>query len=164
MAAMMPGNGPKNGPKNGPRNGDAPGDELTKADYERLSAFRYVVRKFLAFSAEAAEGAGLTAQQHQALLTIKGFPGREEVTIGELAERLALRHHSTVGLVDRLALRGLVNRRSDPNDRRSVLVTLTGEASVLLARLSRVHREELAHLSPTLIGLLEELVSPAVVK
>lgn len=139
-------------------------DELTKADYERLSAFRYVLRRFLAFSAAAAETAGLTAQQHQALLTIKGFPGREEVTIGELAERLTLRHHSTVGLVDRLALRGLVNRRSDPDDRRAVLVSLTPEATTLLAKLSRAHREELAHLSPTLIGLLEELVAPVTAK
>jgi DNA-binding MarR family transcriptional regulator len=132
----------------------------TKADYERLSAFRYVLGRFLAFSGEAAEAAGLTPQQHQALLAIKGYPGREEVTVGELAERLGLRHHSAVGLVDRLAARGLVERRAGTTDRRSVLIVLTSEADTVLAGLSRVHHQELKRLSPMLMVLLGDLAAP----
>ncbi len=134
-------------------------DELSKADYERLANFRYVLRQFLAFSGDAAEAAGVTPQQHQALLAIKGHPGREEVTIGELAERLGLRHHSAVGLVDRLATRGLVERRAGRADRRSVSIVLTGEAEALLAGLSRAHRQELKRLSPTLMRLLGDLAT-----
>jgi DNA-binding MarR family transcriptional regulator len=135
------------------------GQELGKADYERLSAFRYELGRFLAFSRSAAEAAGLTPQQHQALLAIKGYPGKDEITIGELAERLGLKHHSAVGLVDRLAARNLVRRRADDADRRAVLVALTVEADTLLAGLSRVHRRELARLSPTLTRLLGELAA-----
>ncbi len=126
----------------------------TKADYERLAAFRYALNRFLAFSGDAAEAAGMTPQQHQALLAIKGFPGREDVTVGELAERLGLRHHSAVGLIDRLVARGFVQRRTSEADRRSVLIALTPEAETLLAGLSRTHRQELKRLSPTLMRLL----------
>ncbi len=133
-------------------------NELTKADYEQLSAFRYALGRFLSFSAAAAEAAGVTPQQHQTLLAIKGYPGRVEITIGELAERLGLKHHSAVGLVDRLAARGLVCRRTDPASRRFVLIALTPEADTLLAGLSRAHRQELQQLLPTLTRLLKELV------
>jgi DNA-binding MarR family transcriptional regulator len=138
---------------------DAAHNGLDKADYERLSAFRYELGRFLAFSQAAAEAAGLTPQQHQALLAIKGYPGRDEVTIGELAERLGLKHHSAVGLVDRLAARGLVCRHAGSADRRAVLVALTDEAEALLAGLSRTHRRELARLSPVLTHLLQELAA-----
>ena len=134
--------------------------EPTKADYERLSAFRYVLGRFLAFSSAAAEADGLTPQQHQALLAIKGYPGREEVTVGELAERLGLRHHSAVGLIDRLVARGLVRRRASKADRRSVVIVLTPGAQAHLAGLSRAHRQELKRLSPTLMRLLNELAAP----
>ena len=79
---------------------------IVKADYEALAAFRHALREFLDFSQEAARRAGLTPQQHQALLAIKGYPGREVVTVSELAERLLLRHHSAVGLLDRLEILG----------------------------------------------------------
>ena len=72
---------------------------ITKAQYESLAALRYALRGFLRFSRDAARAAGIPPQQHQALLAIKGYPGREKVTIGELAERLHLRHHSAVWLV-----------------------------------------------------------------
>ena len=84
----------------------APSRPLTAADYERLAEFRYALRRFLVFSEEAAKGSGLTAQQHQALLAIKGF-GRSPITTGELAKRLAIRHHSAVGLIDRLVAKSL---------------------------------------------------------
>lgn len=130
---------------------------LSTADYRTLAQFRYLLRRFAAFSEEAAVGAGLTAQQHQALLAIKGFPGRDRATVGELAERLGVRHHSAVGLVDRLAARGLVRREVDPADRRQVLIRLTRRAEALLARLSLAHREELRRLAPLLRMLLDQL-------
>ena len=71
--------------------------QLSKSQYELLAAFRYALRQFLHFSEEAARAAGITPQQHQALLAVKGFPGRDCVTVGELAERLQLRHHSAAG-------------------------------------------------------------------
>src|ERR1700761_5506251 len=83
---------------------------LDKSQFETLAAFRYALRRFLHFSEEAAHAAGITPQQYQALLAIKGFPSREKVTVGELAERLQLRHHSAVGLVDRLVTEKLAHR------------------------------------------------------
>jgi DNA-binding CsgD family transcriptional regulator len=87
---------------------------LTKTEYELLAAFRYHLRQFLRFSEEAAQTAGLTPRQHQALLAIKGFPKRESVTIGELAEQLQIAHHTAVELVDRLAAQKLVERQDQP--------------------------------------------------
>jgi DNA-binding MarR family transcriptional regulator len=127
---------------------------LTKADYERLSEFRYLLRRFLEFSERAAEGTGLTAQQHQALLAIKGFAGRDYATTGELAERLCIRHHSAVGLIDRLVAKELVTRRIGTDDRRQVLIALTPVAETMLAGLSAAHRDELERLAPLLRDLL----------
>ncbi|TSD87263.1 MarR family transcriptional regulator [Mycobacterium sp. KBS0706] len=130
---------------------------LSKVDYEALAAFRHALRRFLDFSGEAAKEAGLTPQQHQALLAIKGFPDRDRVTIGELAEQLVQRHHSTVGLVDRLEALGLVRREADPADRRRALVALTDRAEAVLAGLSAIHRAELRRLGPSLAALLQRL-------
>ncbi len=138
------------GAKAGPRG-------LAKGDYETLAEFRYLLRRFGAFSEEAAREAGLTAQQHQALLAVKGFPGREAVAIGELADRLNLKHHSVVGLVDRLMRRGLIQRQQDAEDRRKVMVALTPQAEALLLQLSLAHRAELRRLAPLLHGLLQKL-------
>ena len=135
---------------------------LQKADYETLAELRYLLRRFLVFSENAAVATGLTAQQHQALLAIKGFPGREYVTTGELAERLCIRHHSAVGLIDRLASKGLVARRSGPDDRRQVLVELTPSAEILLLSLSVMHHEEIQRLAPLLQTLLGHFAEEAV--
>lgn len=132
---------------------------LAQEDYQTLAEFRYLLRQFGAFSEDAAREAGLTAQQHQALLAIKGFPERDEMTIGALAERLNLKHHSVVGLVDRLMRRGLIRRRHDEADRRRVLVGLTKEADDLLLGLTLAHRDELRRLAPLLQGLLRQLNS-----
>ncbi len=132
---------------------------LSKIDYESLSAFRYALRRFLRFSEEAAEAVGLTQQQHQALLAIKGFPGRERVTNGELAERLQVRHHSVVGLVNRLEAQGLIVREQGENDRREFYITLTERGAELLERLTAVHQEELRHVAPQLGAILEGLSS-----
>lgn len=132
---------------------------LAKNQYENLAAFRHALRKFIHFSEEAAQSAGVTPQQHQALLAIKGFPGRDHVTVGELAERLCLRHHSVVGLVDRLELQKLVARRASEEDRRRVLISLTSGGENMLAKLSAQHREELKRIGPELSQLLERLSS-----
>jgi DNA-binding MarR family transcriptional regulator len=131
--------------------------ELSKTEYELLASFRYALRQFLRFSEEAARGAGIEPQQHQALLAVKGFPGRDWVTIGELAERLQIRHHSAVGLVNRLVTQGLLARMAATADRRQVHVTLTEQGLALLAQLSAVHKEELWRLGPDLSLLLARL-------
>jgi DNA-binding MarR family transcriptional regulator len=128
---------------------------LSQSDYERLAEFRYVLRHFLIFSEDAAAAAGLTAQQHQALLAVKGFGDAAAITTGALAERLGIRHHSAVGLVDRLVAKTLIRRRRDVEDRRQVLITLTPTAERLLAQLSAAHRGELRRLAPLLRRLLD---------
>lgn len=127
---------------------------LNKGDYEALASFRLAMRRFLAFSQGAAEAAGLTVRQHQALLAIKGFPGGDAVTVGELAERLLIRHHSAVELADRLAQAGLVTREHDPLDRRRVLLSLTPMAEAKLHALSGAHLDELREMRPALARLL----------
>ncbi|RUV37317.1 helix-turn-helix domain-containing protein, partial [Mesorhizobium sp. M7A.F.Ca.MR.148.00.0.0] len=105
-----------------------PRPAISQADYQRLSEFRYLIRRFLEFSQVQAEDAGLTPRQHQALLAIKGFPGGGPVTVGDLAERLRIRHHSAVELVNRLGEAGLVTRDQDKDDHRRVLLQLTERA------------------------------------
>ena len=120
---------------------------VTKKEYETLAAFRYSLRHFLRFSESAAESAGLTSRQYQALLAIKGFPTRDCVTVGELAEQLQIAHHSAVGLVDRLALQNLVSREAGTADRRHVYVKLTTRGLEVLEELTSAHKEELKRLN-----------------
>jgi DNA-binding MarR family transcriptional regulator len=128
---------------------------LKAGDYRTLAEFRYLLRKFASFSEEAARAEGLTTQSHQALLAIQGHT--ERMTIGTLSERLNIRHHSAVGLVDRLAARRLVRRSRDSSDGRRVHVALRPKGLVLLARLSRVHRDELRRIGSTLKRLLAQV-------
>lgn len=130
---------------------------ITKAQYETLAAFRFALRQFLRFSEEAAHEAGVTPQQHQALLAIKGYPGRDYVSIRELAERLQIAHHSAVGLVDRLEVEKLIRREPSEEDRRRVMVTLTKQGEEILARLSATHREQLRRMGPDVAKLLNQL-------
>ncbi len=130
---------------------------ITKAQYVALAAFRYALRQFVHYSEQAAISAGLTPQQHQALLALKGFPGRDEITIGELAERLQIRHHSAVELVDRLAAEGLVRRQTSQVDRRQVRIALTARGLDFLERLSTSHKDELQRIAPSLRRILDEL-------
>ncbi len=130
---------------------------ITKKEYENLAAFRYALRQFLHFSEEAAQSVGLTPQQHQALLSVKGFPGRDEITIKELAERMQIRHHSAVGLVNRLVAQGLLKRQQSITDRRQVYVKLSEQGLSLLEQLSSIHKEELRRILPELHSLMEQL-------
>ena len=133
--------------------------QLIKSEYETLAAFRYALRRFIRFSEEAAQAAGITAQQYQALLAIKGFPARDRITVGELAERLQLRHHSAVGLIDRLVAEKLAAREPSAKDRRQVLVQLTRRGEGILEQLASVHREQLRRIGPEISQLLERLNS-----
>ena len=134
---------------------------FSKDDYETLAEFRYALRCFLHFSENAAETVGLTLQQHQALLFIIGNPGKEQLTIGELAERLQIRHHSAGGLVNRLEEQGLVERIPNEEDRRQVFIGLTNKGVGLLESLSSMHREELRHMGPQLCSMLEQITKLA---
>ena len=119
---------------------------LSKAEYQLLAAFRYALRRFLHFSEESARAVGIEPQQHQALLAIKGFPERDRVTIGELAERLQVKHHSAVELAGRLVANGLAAREVASADRRQVYLTLTPHGEAVLEQLAAAHREELRRL------------------
>lgn len=130
---------------------------ITQTQYEDLASFRFALRQFLRFSENAAQASGVTPQQHQALLAIKGFPGRARVTVGELAERLQTAHHSTVGLIDRLTLEKWVKREASKEDRRQVFVVLTKKGERLLESLSAIHHEELRRVGPEIRELLGRL-------
>jgi len=130
---------------------------VTAKDYEALAAFRRALRGFLAFSEAAARNSGLTAQQHQAILAIKGNPDPGPMTIGELADHLMVRHNSAVELVDRLVKADLVLRTESADDRRRVGLTLTARADAILAELSAIHLEELKNSRALLAQLLERL-------
>jgi len=129
--------------------------KLAAADYRNLAEFRFLLRRFLVFSEDAARAAGLAPQQHQALLAIKGFGGAP--TIGDLAEQLVIKHHSAVGLVDRLVKAGYLKRAQDRSDRRRVTLALTASGEKLLADLSSTHRDELRMLTPSLKALFAKL-------
>lgn len=126
----------------------------THEDYERLAAFRHALRCFMEFSQEAARTAGLTPQQHQALLAIKGMPSGRDVTVGDLASQLLVRHHSAVELVDRLEQNGLLRRHSDSDDARRSLLALTPKAEAALLELSAAHLDELSRIGPQLSEML----------
>lgn len=132
---------------------------LSRSDYEGLAAFRQSLRRFLAVAEAHAREAGLTPQQHQALLSIKGgFPGRSEISIGDLAHHLLLRNHSAVELVARLVAGGLVEREPSAADRRRICVRLTTQGESLLARVSGANLIELeasAHLMGAFLASLE---------
>ena len=119
---------------------------LTKQDYESLAAFRAAIRRFARFSEEGARNVGITPQQHQAMLAIMGQAGKSWASIAEIADFLQLRHHTTVGLVDRCAAAGLLARGPDADDRRQVRVTLTPKGEEILRDLSQRNLTELKNL------------------
>jgi DNA-binding MarR family transcriptional regulator len=128
--------------------------QLTHEDFEHLLAFRTSLRKFQRWSEDQANAAGLTHVQHQLLVAIKGHPGDQPPTVGDLSGYLLQRHHSTVELVDRAVAAGLVRRVSDANDGRVVRVKLTPLGERRLAALTPAHLEELHLLAKSLNELL----------
>jgi DNA-binding MarR family transcriptional regulator len=135
--------------------------EVGAADYQALAEFRYQIRQFIRFSELAAKSAGLEPRQHQLLLALKGLPTGKDATITYVADRLQVRHHSAVGLVDRLAQRGLVERERNDDDRRQVLVHLTAHGEEMLRELSAHHVAELRATAPGLVQSLEALTAGA---
>lgn len=126
-----------------------PAVPLGKHQYEALSEFRYQLRRFLHFSETAARDAGLTPLQYLLLLHIRGFPGREWATVGELAERLQMQHHGAVALLTRCEEQGLVERRRSDTDRRKVEIHLTATGARHLEHLAAMHEAELRSLQST---------------
>jgi len=131
--------------------------QLTRDDFEHLLAFRTSLRRFQRWSEDQAKEAGLTHVQHPLLVAIKGHPGSEPPTVGELADYLLLRHHSTVELVDRAEAAGLVRRVTDARDGRLARVRLTGRGDRILTQLTPSHLVELHSLA----AILDELVAAA---
>ena len=122
---------------------------MSKAELEKLAHFRYQLRRFLRFSEEVSRRNGITSLQYLLMLQIKGFPGREWATVGELAERLQAKHHGVVSLISRCEAAGLVRRSISSGDKRRVEVDLTRKGDQCLERLARLHRGELESLKGT---------------
>lgn len=127
-------------------------------DYQCLAELRYQIRRFLHFSEHAARAAGLEPHQHQLMLALKGLPQGVRPRIAELAERLQIRHHSTVELVNRLTAGGYVCRRRGGTDRREVLLSLTPKGEKVLRELSLHHKDELRARGPALVRTLRAIM------
>jgi len=127
-------------------------------NYKAMAELRYQIRRFLRFSENAARQAGIEPQQHQFLLAVRGLPDGLKPTIGVLAERMQLQHHSTVELIDRLVDTGFLFRLRSTDDRRQVLVKLTHDGEKLLQKLSLHHLQELQAAGPAFVKVLQSLI------
>jgi DNA-binding MarR family transcriptional regulator len=130
----------------------------TQPNFKAMAELRYQIRRFLRFSENAARQAGIEPQQHQLLLAVRGLPDALKPTIGVLAERMQLQHHSTVELIDRLVERGFLFRLRSTDDKRQVLVKLTHNGEEFLKRLSLHHLQELQSAGPTFVKVLQSLI------
>lgn len=133
---------------------------MTDADYVRLASFRHALRSYLNFSEVAASRIGLTGQQYQALLVVRAAPASGGRTVSELARQLLIKHHSAVGLVDRLVDQEYLVRKASREDARKVELRLTAKGTRVLGRLADIHRHELAHAGPQLTALLAQITHP----
>lgn len=129
-------------------------------NYRRLAALRYEIRRFLAFSEHAAREAGVEPQQHQLLLVLRGLPKQARPTIGTVAERLCVQHHTAVALANKLERLGFIRRERSSEDRREVLLRLTPDGAAILRKLSTLHQEQLRVVAPTMVTALQQLVEP----
>ena len=127
-------------------------------DFKAMAELRYQIRRFIRFSENAARQAGIEPQQHQLLLAIRGLPENLKPTIGILAERMQLQHHSTVELIDRLEERGFIIRLRASDDRRQVLVKLTAAGEEFLSKLSLHHLQEWQSAGPKLVKVLQAVI------
>jgi DNA-binding MarR family transcriptional regulator len=131
--------------------------KLTLTQYKALAEFRYQIRKYLHFSEEAVEAAGLERGQYQLMLAIKGIPDGLPPRIRDIANRMHIQHHSAVELINRLEAGGHVRRERGENDRREVLLELTPKGERMLGELAAHHHEELRTAAPRLIAALRRL-------
>jgi DNA-binding MarR family transcriptional regulator len=129
-------------------------------EYRALAQFRWRLRLFLSFSESTARAHGLEPQQHQVLLSLKGLEPEIEPTIQSIAERMCVKHHTAVELIDRLEGNGLVRRKKSDVDRRKSLVSLTAKGERLLAKLTMLHKDELLDEAPKLVEALQVLCEP----
>lgn len=134
---------------------------MTVAEFRALAEFRYQIRIFLNGSEVAARGADLEPQQYLLLLALRGLPAGREPNIRELAERMQLRHHSVVELVDRLEHRQLLRRERSRTDRRQVIVRLTPRGEKILTRLAKQRLAELRTSAPALVRALSVVIRSA---
>jgi DNA-binding MarR family transcriptional regulator len=132
---------------------------LTLSDYQALAEFRYQIRKFLHFSEDAVQDAGLERGQYQMMLAIKGMPEGVRPRIRELANRMQIQHHSAVELINRLEGGGYVRRERALEDRREVLLALTAKGERVLGELALHHHEELRSAGPSLVAALRRVMS-----
>ena len=134
--------------------------KLTTRDYAQLATFRHALRGFMRFSETAAAEVGLTTQHYHAMLVLRGWPESRRVSINDLAQQLLIKHNSAVGLVDRLALEGLVLREASSSDRRKVELRLTARGREVLAKLAAMHRSQLQRIGPLMKRFFVELSRP----
>src|SRR5712671_2114342 len=132
--------------------------KLTLSDYQALAEFRYQIRRFLHFSEQVVKQAGMERGQYQLLLAIKGMPVGVRPRIGELANRMQIRHHSAVELINRLEAGGYVRRERAQDDRREVLLALTPRGERILGELALHHHAELRSAAPGLVAALRRLM------
>jgi DNA-binding MarR family transcriptional regulator len=132
--------------------------KLTLSDYQALAEFRYQIRRFLHFSEQVTKPAGLKRGQYQLLLAIKGMPSGVRPVIRELADRMQIRHHSAVELVNRLEAGGFIRRTRAEDDRREVLLALTPKGEKVLAELALHHHDELRSDGPELVAALRRIM------
>lgn len=132
----------------------------TDRDYQLLASFRSRLREFVAFSDRASAAQGATQQQYQALLALRVQPGEEPLSIRGLASLLLIKHHSAVGMVDRLEREGLVRRERSPRDRRTLAVRLTPRGMKAVEKLAAVHRAELRRIAPEFAAIMSALAKP----
>src|SRR5215831_13798626 len=123
---------------------------ISKREFEVLAAFRYKLRQFLAFSEKASAAMGLTQQQYQALLAMRAHAGPDPLTISDLAAQMLIKHHSAVGMVNRLEQQGMVRREGAGAARRKVAIRLTERGARVFAKLASVHMRELRRIAPDL--------------
>jgi DNA-binding MarR family transcriptional regulator len=134
-------------------------DDFSLQDFQALAEFRYNIRRFMRASEQILRPAGLKMQHYQLLLHIKGLPQGKQATIGEMAERLQIQHHSTVELVDRMSARGLIRRKRASEDRRQVMLELTSKGEKVIREMAHLHREELRNTGPALVGALKKVIA-----
>src|SRR5438046_888539 len=134
-------------------------NDVTLSDYRALAQFRYEVRRYFTLSDQAARTAGLHPGQYRFLLLLKGLPEGMEPTISNLAERLGLRHHSTVELVDRMEKRGLIYRERSERHRSFVFVRITPKGESILRRVVASRKVDLKKAGPVLVKALNTLTT-----
>jgi len=135
-------------------------EDFSQDHYRQLAELRFRLRRYLQLSEQVARTHGIEPQQHQLMLTIKGLPSNTAPTVSALANRLCLRHHSTVELINRLVERGAAQRKPSLKDRRQVLVELTPAGEELLEKLKSHHQTELQTFAPDLLTSLGKIMNP----